>query len=247
MLGMPRRNADPDGASDAVALTLSARRVGRALAACVIGIHLLNLPAVVFRYLWPSRLGEAYAAFFGVSSEGRLPTFYSGVTLLGAAMLLGVIAVHARRGGARFARHWAGLAAIFVLMAADEMLVIHELSIGPIRRLLGITSGPLLFAWVVPALAFVAAFGGVYLRFVLALPARSRNLIVLAGLVYVGGALGLELASGLYVSARGHDLGYGVLSTIEEVAEMCGIAVLLYALVDYLARDVPQVRVTFRN
>ena len=247
MLGMPRRNADPDGASDAVALTLSARRVGRALAACVIGIHLLNLPAVVFRHLWPSRLGEAYAAFFGVSSEGRLPTFYSGVTLLGAAMLLGVIAVHARRGGARLARHWAGLAAIFVLMAADEMLVIHELSIGPIRRLLGITSGPLLFAWVVPALAFVAAFGGVYLRFVLALPARSRNLIVLAGLVYVGGALGLELASGLYVSARGHDLGYGVLSTIEEVAEMCGIAVLLYALVDYLARDVPQVRVTFRN
>ncbi len=247
MLGMPRRNADPDGASDSIALTLSARRVGRALAACVIGIHLLNLPAVVFRYLWPSRLGEAYAAFFGVSSEGRLPTFYSGVTLLGAAMLLGIIAVHARRGGDLFARHWAGLAVIFALMAADEMLVIHELSIGPIRRLLGITSGLLFFAWVVPALAFVAAFGGVYLRFVLALPARSRNLIVLAGLVYVGGALGLELASGLYVSARGYDLGYGVLSTIEEVAEMCGIAVLLYALVDYLARDVPQVRVTFRN
>ena len=247
MPGMARHDSDREGAIDAVAVTLSATRVGRALAACVIGIHVLNVPAVVFRYLWPSRAGEAYATFFGVSSEGRLPTFYSGVTLLGAAMLLGIIAAQARRGGDRFGRHWAGLAAIFVLMAADEMLVIHELSIGPMRRLFGITSGPLLFAWVIPALAFVAGVGAVYLRFVIALPARSRSLIVLAGLVYVGGALGLELASGLYVSARGQDLGYGVLSSIEEVAEMTGIAVLLYALVDYLARDCPQVRVTFRH
>ncbi|HKU71813.1 MAG TPA: hypothetical protein VJQ51_13345, partial [Burkholderiales bacterium] len=63
----------------------------RFLIAAVIVLHLLNVPAVAFQYVWPWEGARHYIAFFSVSGEGKLPTFYSGVTLLIAAALLGLI------------------------------------------------------------------------------------------------------------------------------------------------------------
>jgi hypothetical protein len=100
-------------------------------------------------------------------------------------------------------------------MAMDETLQVHELSSAALRAALGISAGPLHQAWVVPAMGFLAVFGAMYLRFVFALPARSRNLFVLAGAVYVAGALGMEMA---------------------------GMVIFLYALLDHLGRSAPESR-----
>jgi hypothetical protein len=49
----------------------------------VIILHLLNVPALAFTYLWPPlEWTRAYIIFFSVSGEGKVPTFYSGMTLL---------------------------------------------------------------------------------------------------------------------------------------------------------------------
>jgi len=223
-------------------IEISKNDVTRALTAMVVALHLLNVPAVVFQYVWPWERARHYIAFFGVSGEGKLPTFYSGVALLVAAVLLGLNAAHARtRGGLRC--HWAALGAIFALMAMDEMVAIHELSSKVLRTFFDITGGPLYHAWVIPAMAFLAFMAVAYYRFLAALPARSRILFVTAGLIYVGGALGMEMAGAAYAAAHGQDLAYGVLATIEEVMEMSGIVVFIYGLMDHLERYAPETRI----
>lgn len=223
-------------------IEISKYGVTRAVAATVVVLQILNIPAVAFKYVWPWEGARHYIAFFGVAGEGKLPTFYSGVTLLAAAVLLGVIAAHARVHGG-FRLHWAGLGGIFALMAMDEMVAIHELSSNVLRSFFGITGGPLYHAWVIPAMAFLVFMAIAYVRFLAALPARSRALFVTAGVIYVGGALGMEMAGSAYIAAHGENLAYGALATTEEVLEMSGIAVFLYGLMDHLERHAPESRI----
>lgn len=221
-------------------LQVSKREWTRVLVACVVAIHLLNIPAVLFRFVWQFPGSDYYVAFFGVSGEGKLPTFYSGLTFLAAAALLGLIWAHERRQQAPFRWYWAALAVIFVLLAMDEMLSLHEFATDIIRSRLHIEGGWFYNAWVIPAGVVLVLLGVTFFRFVLHLPGRTRMLFVLAGAVFVSGAVGLEMAGGAYVSARGFDLAYGVLASVEEVLEMAGIVVMLYALLDHLERHAPQ-------
>src|SRR5262249_27325830 len=155
----------------------------------VILIHVLNVPALLFQYVWPWEWSKHYIEFFGVSGEGKLSTFYSGVTMLVAAGLLGLIATRAPARGV-FRAHWVALGVIFTLMAMDEMVQIHELSTRITREFFGISGGPLYHAWVIPAMVFLAFMAFAYVPFLLKLPRRSGVLFVVAGTVYVGGALG---------------------------------------------------------
>ena len=229
------------------ALTISRTLVARILIGAVILLHTLNIPALVLRYLVDVPGSTAYPNFFSVSNEGRLPTFYSGVTLLVAALLLAVTATHERNRGGRFARHWFGLSVIFVFMAADELLAIHELSMVPMRRLFGITGGPLFFAWVIPAAAFLVLLAITYARFLMALPrpacARSSSP---ASSMSVG-ALGMELVGSAYFTSHSNDMIYGVIATVEELGEMTGMALFILALLDHLARIAPDWRVELRQ
>ena len=223
-------------------VALSKSGITRTLTAAVILIHLLNIPAVLFQYVWAWEGAKHYIEFFSVSGEGKLPTFYSGVTMLAAAGLLGLIAMRAPARGA-FRAHWVALGVIFTLMAMDEMVQIHELSTRITREFFGITSGPLYHAWVIPAMVFLAFMAVAYGRFLWNLPRRSSVLFVVAGVVYVGGALGMEMVDSAYLAAYGHDLGYGVLATLEEVGEMSGIVIFIYALMDHLERLAPDSRI----
>jgi hypothetical protein len=225
-------------------VALSKRSITLALVAAVVMLHLLNVPAVIFQYVWPWEGSKHYIEFFGVSGEGKLPTFYSGVTMLAAATLLGLIAARAPARGA-FRAHWAALGVIFMLMSMDEMVQIHELSTRITRDFFGITGGPLYHAWVIPAMVFLAFMAVAYGRFLWKLPRRSSALFIVAGCVYVGGALVMEMVDSAYAAAYGHDLGYGVLATLEEVGEMSGIVIFIYALMDHLQRLAPESRIRF--
>ena len=227
-------------------IEISKDAVTRALIVSVIVIHLLNIPAVAFKYLWPPHWARAYyTQMFQVSSEGKIPTWYSGCTLLAAALFLGLIAAHESLRRGRYRRHWTALGVIFFLMAMDEVVAIHEMSTEPIRYLLAITRGPLYFAWVIPAMGFLAFMAFAYFRFVFDLPPRSRWLFVIAGAVYVGGAVGMEMVGSTYAAAYGYDFMYGALATFEEVLEMSGMVLFLYGLMDHLERYAPDSAVRF--
>ena len=168
---------------------------------------------------------EDLVALFSLSFEGNLPTWYSSALLLGCGILLAAIAARA----ASHRRHWGLLAGVFVYMSLDEVATLHE-------RLNGLVElgGVLTFGWVIPAALVVAALGIAYLPFLRALPATTRRRFIVAGAIYVGGALLMELPLGLWTSGHGDEnLGYVLIDFVEETMEMTGATLFLLALEDH--------------
>lgn len=118
----------------------------------------------------------------------------------------------------------------------DEILSLHEKTIEPVRNALQ-TGGLFYFAWVIPASVLVLVLLLVFLGFLAHLPTRTRNLFLIAGTIYVGGALGLEMVGGYYVeSDRVENIMYVILVTIEELLEMLGVIVFIHALLSYISK-----------
>ncbi len=168
-----------------------------------------------------------------VDKENSVPTWFSSSVLLLCSVLLATIASVAKRARERYVLHWATLSIIFVVLSMDEVVSGHEMSIEPLRSLLD-TGGLLYFAWIIPGGAFVVVFVLAYLRFLFSLPAETRRQFVVAGALYVLGALGLEILGGLQSDLYGEsNLTYAAITTVEELLEMIGSALFLYALMRY--------------
>lgn len=187
---------------------------------------------------------EAYVALFGIETllkdlrqialdtEHCIGSFYSSVLMGISALLMVVIGQHDERKMTRL--RWFFLAFIFVLMSLDESVSFHEVLINPLRSIFGFSSF-LHFAWIVPGALFVLAMGLFYTPFVFAMEKSTRNGIILAGLLYVSGALGLEAVGGHFHFIGGDTHPYYIAaSMIEELLEIVGLtlfaAVLLRAV-----------------
>ncbi len=225
---------------------LFARRVAlifALVALCFVSLSVGGLLAV--RFLEGSSLESVVREFynaFDANREKSFPTLFSAYALLLCSFLLGAISLARRTAGARYVAHWALLGGIFLYLSVDEALVIHEKLILPLQSALD-TGGLLRHAWVIPGAAAVLILGLAYLRFVLDLPAGVRNLFVLAGAVYVGGALGMEMVGGYYLGAFGDTLGQELLTNTEEALEMLGVVVFVYALLTYMGLHAEKIEV----
>jgi hypothetical protein len=170
---------------------------------------------------------------FSLGAEHNVPTLYSTVTLLFTAALLAAVAVHSRRDRA----YWCVLALTFVFLAADEAFEIHEKLIVPLRSRFD-TGGILFYAWVIPYGIATLLFSLVYLRFLLRLPRHTSVLFAVAGAVFISGAVGMEMISGLLRDQAGVDaVAYVLAQTAEETLEMSGVVLFIYAVADYLSRE----------
>jgi hypothetical protein len=199
------------------------------LAAC------LNLLAIALQQRSGPAEADLAARLFLMDRERNVPTFLSFALIVFNAVMLAVLALGARSTRSRWRWHWAGLALLFLAMAFDEAAVLHE-------KLNGVFGSvaphlpALRHAWVIPASAFVAALGLVMLPFVRAISPAERRLVILAGCLYVGGAIGVEMAGAALARAQGlTGLGYLLASTLEETLEMAGMALFGYALLRLLA------------
>jgi len=76
----------------------------------------------------------------------------------------------------------------------------------------------------------VLAFAVAYAPFVARLDARTRRLFVVSGALFVGGALGMEFVQGWHDGLYGRDGTTALITTVEEVLEMSGVTVFVYAL-----------------
>lgn len=204
-----------------------------ALGAIAMGLIVANMAGMISKYYF----GSHRVALFDLDREGNIPTLYSSVTALLCAGLLAVIATAEKRQKKRDAYYWMGLAAVFLFLGVDDGAAIHENIIRPLRDTLR-TSGILYFAWVIPYGIFVIVLGAVYLRFLFSLPAKTRFLILAAGMIYVTGALGGELLGGYWVERHGPDNApYALITMLEETLEMTGILIFLYALMSHIASE----------
>jgi hypothetical protein len=207
------------------------RGLARGLVVAMATLGALGLFAEVLNHRWHRPGLEPLIAFLSLSFERNLPTWYASSLLLACAVALAAVAIAVVRPGDAFRRHWWGLAIIFGYMSLDEAVSLHE-HLGGLFRLRGV----LYFSWVVPAAALVALFGLSYLRFVLKLPPGTRRRFVTAGVVYVGGALFMELPLGWWTERAGDEnLGYALIDWVEEMLELGGATLFLLAILRHLA------------
>jgi hypothetical protein len=184
-------------------------------------------------YLGHPRLMGLVDAFY-VDLEANVPAWFSSVLLGMAAALLTVIACIKLQQWAPYALHWGALAILFLALSADEIAGFHELPIDPMRRAFN-TRGLLYYGWVVPGALFVLGVGAAMIGFLRHLPRDTRRRMMLAGCVYVGGALGVEMLSGAQADAAGEEnFTYALIVTLEEALEMLGIVLFLYAIIDHI-------------
>ena len=163
---------------------------------------------------------------FDLDEEQSVPTWFSAATLLFSSGLLLAIAGTKRRGGDRDARYWYGLSAGFAVMSLDEVAGLHEL-----------LNSTMSMTWTVPALGLVLAIMFLYARFLLRLPVATRWLIVVAGVTFVAGAVGVELLTNVLLNRKQlalDTLDYKLLTALEEGLEMFGSVLFLSAILRYM-------------
>ena len=193
---------------------------------------------VLFLYFyWEDDYVYGLVDLFDFDIEGNFPTFYSAVALLLASGLL-ALTTHANwnsENGQRF--YWLLLTFIMIFLTFDEATAIHE-AIGDHFENYLDASGFLYFMWVVPYGIAVGVLGLFFLKFVFSLPAQTRNLFIASGVIFLSGAIGLEVFGAREADYNGVEtITYCVLYTFEELLEMLGIVLFIYALANHLTTE----------
>ncbi len=168
-----------------------------------------------------------------LNREQNVGAWYSTVLIFSCAFLLMIAGRRASEAYDRDARYWYILAIVFVALSFDEASSVHETLMDYIQPVLQ-TSGPLLYAWVVPALILVPVFGFLYIPFLRRLRSPYGIWFLVSGAVFVAGALGMEMVGGM---VEDNKLAFTVSFLIEESLELAGMTSFLLAVMSYLRTD----------
>lgn len=214
----------------------------------LVAIGLLALAHLITQWLRHVKgLDSVYGLvdFLDLANEGNLPTFFSTYQLLLCAAVLALIAGARLAERDRFRWHWVLLSALAFFLAGDEAAGLHELMIRPVQQLMpGVSTGLLYWGWVVPAMVGVLVVAVSFARFArLALPADIRWQLIIAAVIFLGGAIGVEMFEARYYQQFGQEnMGYATYVLVEETCEMLGVLLALLALLRYWRREVGGVR-----
>ena len=164
--------------------------------------------------------------------ELNLPTLFSALLLLTSSALLRRLS---QAPGREAAADWILLSRIFVFLALDESLQIHEILILPSLR--HQVHPALASTWVIPYGLIALGLLWRLRNFLRALPATTSKRFLRSGSVYVLGSLGMEMVGSFAVRTgliRLHSIWYGAITGIEESLEMLGLILFVQALMQEL-------------
>ncbi|WP_019555778.1 hypothetical protein [Thiomicrorhabdus arctica] len=227
-------------------LTIQPMKVSKIMLSIIAVLALLHITQVsAFLYIGDKEVFD-WIRMLDFDYEGNLPTLYSSGALGLSALLLWVISRHRKQMRQDY-RHWLVLCFIFIFLALDEGVVIHE-KIGDLTEQYINASGFLYFAWIVPYGILMTVFVLSYLKFLFQLPRNTAIQMVIAGVLFITGAVGLEMFSG--VEAELHNtstIKYTVLYTLEELLEMIAIVIFVNALLKYIGREIGDITLDVQN
>ncbi|MGB3534024.1 MAG: hypothetical protein WBA13_10965 [Microcoleaceae cyanobacterium] len=214
--------------------SISAWKVTRFLLYIVGSLVILSILSNVAIYLLPDfPIRDAVARKFLLHEEQTFPTLYSSIALFLGSVLFWIIAQHKSQLKDKYTLSWKALSGIFTYLALDELLSIHENFSRPMHKL-GV-NGILHNAWVVPGMIGIAIFCVIFYQFFQHLPRYMKRLLLLSFAIFLGGAILVEIVGGYYKYLYGEaNLGYSLITTIEESMEMLGVVMLIHALLVYI-------------
>ena len=218
-----------------IEIAVSPRTIAKYLTIGVIFFTLIGTGIQICKYVFDYK--DEWMKLFNLDRELNFPTWYSALMLAACAMLLKLIATGKQQQGDRYTKDWQLLSLIFIWLAIDEVVSLHEIFIIP--ELSEALNLPwfLHSAWVIPGVCFVIWFARRYSKFVRHLPRKSRQQFVLAACIYVGGALVMEMVGSHFAESLSQQhIIYALIATLEEFLEMVGIVTFIYALLVYLGQ-----------
>lgn len=165
-----------------------------------------------------------------LNAEANLAAWFESFLLLTCAGVTLVLASHFRAQQAPMAHRWVALSGLFGLMAIDETAQLHDMFTGPLRRGLEIDFGVFYFAWLLPAVGFLAVCAWYFAPIALSLTSEVRNRLLGAIGVYFGGAIVVEMLSGFAVEHGRKSAPYLAVLTFEETCEIVGMLLVVGAL-----------------
>ena len=195
----------------------------KALAITCVALLCIHIVLTVIHYR-VMELPWLLRELFDVDEEESVPTWFSSSLLLLTSVVLFLIAQLSRQSKGPDVAYWFGLGIGFAFMSADEIAGFHE-------TLNSITET----SWAVPGLIVALLVGVLYLKFLSSLPAPVAVRFMMSGAIFVGGAVGVELATEPYLYDDALDtLAYNLWTPVEEGMEMGGVILFLASLFDYL-------------
>ncbi len=219
------------------------KRIGRFLLLAVLLLTCLSLAGQFAKYYLGNDTLKGFVPVFYVDYESNVPTWWSSFALCFAASLLALIATVKVIRHDRFRWHWCALSVLFLLLSLDEVAMIHEYPIAPMRRAFD-ARGVLYYPWVLLGAGFVVVVGLAFLRFLLHLPRRTRNGCLLAAATFVGGAICVEMASGLQADLHGEEnFTYAMIVSLEEFMEMIGVVIFIRTLLKYWFAEIGEIEI----
>lgn len=219
-------------------IKLQPRKVAQFLLMLTAGFALVHIAGQLIHL----RMGSTFGfLLFDPDQEQSIPRFYSSVLLLLCSGLLSMIAVAKKSDIPGSFLYWSSLALIFLFLAVAKNSAIHETLAVPIRSILKLSKLQF-YVWVYGIV--VVIFFGLYRKFLVRLPRRTRLFFALGGVVFLVGAFGFDLLvayAGRLVDH--HSLVYLGLVTLEEALEMSGIVILVYGLLEFMGSELKWVQV----
>lgn len=125
----------------------------------------------------------------------------------------------------------------------DEGAVLHEkMHWLALPERLGIESSLFYIPWTLPALFIIFILFLILVKFWWSLPNRTKWLLAVSVVVFLGGAVGMEMVSSSFLSidptSQISSMMYKVtLVAIEEGLEQLGVLLLIFTLLDYAGRQ----------
>lgn len=164
--------------------------------------------------------------FLSVDQEAMLPSWYGSSLWLAAAILALVMTFSAIRRRTS----WALFCLLCLYFSLDESAVVHEKLNDPGSQVAAAMGIETEFSWLLLAALPVLVIVAVLLRHVWQLPKLQRLMIIGAGVVFLGGAVGFEIIGGAVWDPNDYTWEYYRFALAEEFLEMAGVSLLIAAL-----------------
>jgi len=179
-----------------------------------------------------------FCRLFDMDMESNIPTwFQSAILLLTSGLALWTALTYQKNN--KIKHFWYFVSAVLLFLSIDETSMLHERIRLPagLKLSFGSLSIPAHFTWIIPGIVAVLIVGIIIIKPLLMLDKATRNRLMLAGAIYVTGALGVEIitASTWETLGQFRTFQYSLLAGVEELAEFSGSIICLRAILILLS------------
>ena len=191
-----------------------------------------------------SKVIDKVAWLFDLDDESNISTWFNSF-MLGCSS--GVLWCISKSRQVKPSKIWVAMAIFLMLLSLDEVAMIHEFTGSLIKAMFPLPLVGIPRTWVIVGIGVLFLVVPLFMLHIKQFSGRIKRLVVLSGVLFFGGAVGMEVVSAIverlyytfehdptFVYVRFYEVIDVVLYTIEEVMEMFGSAVYLYALMQFL-------------